>query len=101
MFGVRGDPGTLGVIGGDGGITPTVSVHADLPVAIEVVQQDVLAGELMVIGRDVVTVDGEIGITITRRLAGGITKIAEDLVVGAVLFDDIEDRFDGTCIADP
>src|SRR5438874_13711104 len=99
MFGVGGDPGTLGVIGGDGGISPTVSVHADLAVAIEVVQQDVLAGELMVIGRDAVTVDGEIGITIARWFAGGITKIAEDLVVGAVFFDDIKDIFDGAGIA--
>ena len=94
MFGVADHPAALFVIGGHGGVAPTVAVHADLAVAVEVVEQDEIAGELVVVGRDLFAIHANARVAVASGFAGGVFEVAEDLVVGAVLLDDVENVFD-------
>ena len=89
------DPRPLLEVGDDRPVAPVVAVDAHLAVAIEVVQQHVVAGQLVVVGRDVLAVHDECRIAVARRAALGILEIAEHLVVGAVLLDDVEHVLDG------
>ena len=65
-----------------------VAVVADLRVHVEVVEQHELAGERVRIGRHVLAEEAE------RRIAVSLGDVPEDLVVGAVLPDDVEDVLD-------
>ena len=47
VFGIRRKPGALVIIRRHRGVAPTVAIGADFAVAIEVIQQDIIAGELM------------------------------------------------------
>ena len=64
---------------------PLVAVGADLAVHIEVVAQHPAPGEGVGVGRDAVVEDRERRIAVPRR------HVAEYLVVGAVLTDDVND----------
>src|SRR5262249_10345224 len=66
-----------------------MAVHADFSIAKQVVQQDELAGDLMVVGSYLFTEDGE------PRIAVALAEVAQHLVVGAILLDDVEDMLDG------
>src|SRR5437867_12173142 len=97
---IRKDPGALIEIRGDSGVAPTVSIHAHFAIAIKIIKQDIVAGQLMLVGRHIFAVHNEIGISVSRRLALGILEIAKDLVVRAILFNDIENIFDRAWLAD-
>src|SRR5580700_1071587 len=61
-------------------LQPLVPIEADCSGCVEVIQQDVLFRQRMMVGSDVSPVHEECGIAIT------LAHIAEDLVVGAILF---------------
>ncbi len=88
------------VIGGDGRVAPTVAVHADFAVAVQVVEQHVLAGDLVLVGRDGLPVHDQVGIAVAGGFAAGIPEVAQDLVVSAVLLDDVKDILDRAGLAD-
>ena len=71
-----------------------MAVVADLGVDVEVVEQDELAGERVGVGRDLLAEEAE------ARIAVAFRHVAEDLIVGAVFLDDVEDVPDRRCAAD-
>ena len=78
-------PDLLDEVGGVGAHRPFVAVGRHLAVAVEVVQQHELAGQLVVVGRDLLGEEAQV------RVAIALLHVAEDLVVGAVLLDDVDD----------
>ena len=82
-------PVLLDVVGGVGGVGPLVAVGAHFAVAVEVVEQHELLGDGVVVGRDLAAEQAQ------ARVAVALGDIAEDLVVGAVLLDDVDDVLDG------
>src|SRR5206468_10696739 len=64
--------------------TPLMAVRAEHTAAVEVVQQYKLLGESMVVGGDITAEMHE------GRIPVSLRQISEDLVVGAVLLDDVE-----------
>ena len=100
VFRVADDPRALVEIGGHRGIAPTVAVDADFTVGVEIIEEDVVAGELVVVRRDLFAEDRETRVAVADGFAGGIPQVAEDLVVGAVFLDDVEDVFNRARIAD-
>src|SRR5207244_12826353 len=92
-------PGPGRDVGDVGARAPRVAVGRDFAAAVDVVEQDVLARELVVVGRDLLAEERQVRIPIAARLAGGVLEIAEDLVVGAVLLDDAEDVLERRRIA--
>src|SRR5882672_2921557 len=100
MARVGENPGTLIEIGGNSRIAPTMSIRAHFAITIKIIEQDIVAGQLMLVGRHIFAVHNEIGISVSRRLARGILEIAKDLVVRAILFNDIENVFDRAWLAD-
>ena len=77
-----------------------MAVSAHLAVAVEVVEQDVIAGELMVIRRNCFPIHRQVRISISRRLAVCIPEITHHLIVSAVFLDDIKHIFDWACVSD-
>ncbi len=73
---------------------PFMPVGADLAVHVEVVQQHEFASQRMVVGRDGLGEQAEV------RLAVALGHVAEDLVVSAILLDDIDDVLDRRRITD-
>src|SRR6266446_3380345 len=100
MARVGENPGALIEIGGNSRIAPTMSIRAHFAITIKIIEQDIVAGQLMLVGRHIFAVHDEIGISVSRRFALGILEIAKDLVVRAILFNDIEDIFDRAWLAD-
>jgi len=72
-----------------------MAVGADLAVDVEVVQKNEVAGEGVVIRRDRFRKEAKV------RLAVPFPDIAEDLVVGAVLLNDLHDVADPRPVAEP
>ena len=81
-------PDPLDEVGGIGPHRPFVAVGADLALDVEVVEQHELADQGVVVGRDRLGEQAEV------RLAVALGHVAEDLVVGAVLLDDVDDVLD-------
>ena len=73
---------------------PGVAVGRDVAVAIEVVEQHELLGQLVMVGRDVAAEHHQ------RRVAVAARHVAEDLVVGPILLDDVEHVLDRRRLAD-
>ncbi len=71
-----------------------MAVVADFGVDVEVVEQDELANERVRIGRHVLAEQRQV------RIAVALGNVAEHLVVGAILADDVEDVLDGRWITD-
>ena len=65
-----------------------------MPRAIGVVEQHELAHHLVLVRRDLLAEDAEV------RVAVALLHIAEDLVVGAVLLDDVDDVLEDARLAD-
>ncbi len=86
--------GPLHVVGGDGSVGPLVTVGAEDARAVGVVEQRELAGQLVLVGRDTLAEDAE------RGVAVALFHVPEHLVVGAVLFDDIDHVFEDARFAD-
>ena len=61
-----------------------MAVGRHLAVAVEVVQQHELPGQAMGVGRDLLREDAQV------RVAVAVLHVAEDLIVGAVLADDVD-----------
>ena len=78
-----------------------MAVHADLAVAVEVVEQHVVAGELVLVGGDGFSpYIARLGSPLPAGLPLGVPEVAEHLVVGAVLLDDVEHVLDRAGLAD-
>src|ERR1051325_7257632 len=77
-----------------------MTVHADVPVAIEIVEKDVIAGDLVMIRRHVFAVNREVRIAVAGGFPFGVFEIAHDLIVSAIFFDDVEDVLDRARLAD-
>ena len=84
----------LHVVGGEGRIRPLVTVGAENAGAIGVVEQHEIARELVLVGRDPLAEDAECGVAVA------LGDVAEDLVVGAVLLDDVDDVLEDARLAD-
>ena len=82
-------PGLLGVVAGDGRSGPDVPVAGDLAAVVEVVENAELPRQLVLVGRDVFAIHHQ------RRIAVGLADVAEELIVGAVLLDDVDDVVNG------
>jgi hypothetical protein len=91
---VLGGPLLFVEVGGVGRVGPGVAVDRDFAVTVEVVEEDVLLDEGMLVGSDLLAEEDEFGVAV------GVRDVAEDLVVGAVLFDDVDDVLDGAGLAD-
>ena len=65
-----------------------MAVDAHFPVAVEIVKDHILLRQGVLIGRDLLAEDSE------RRIAVSLGQIAELLIVGAILFDDVDDVLD-------
>ena len=100
VLGIRSHPSALLVVGGDGGVAPTMAVHADLAVAEQIVEQHIFPGEAMLVGGDLLPVDGEVRVAVAGPLPRGVFEVAEHLVVGAILLDDVEHVFDRASLPD-
>ena len=77
--------GAFHVVGGEGGVGPLMAVGAEDAGAVGVVEQHELAGQLVLVGRDALAEDAE------GRVAVALFHVAQHLVVGAVLLDDVDD----------
>ena len=73
------------VVGNRRGGRPDVAITRDIAAVIEIIENAELASELVLVGSDVLAVHGE------RRVAVSGGEIAEDLIVGAILLDDVDD----------
>ena len=93
--GVVGRPVLLDVVVGHRGGRPVVAVGAHLGVGVEVVEEHEPLGELMMVGRDVPAEEHERGIPVPCR------QVAQDLVVGPVLLDDVDHVLDERRVPDP
>ncbi len=82
------------VVGVVGHRRPGMAVGRDVSVAVEVVEQHELLGQLVVVGRHVAPEHHQ------RRVAVASGHVAEDLVVGAILLDDVEHVLDRRRVAD-
>jgi hypothetical protein len=75
-----------------------VAVAGDFSAVVKIVEHAELQREFVLVGRDVGAVHGERGIAVADvRIAR--FQIAENLVVGAVFFDDVNDVLDGILAA--
>ena len=77
-------PGPFDVVGGVRPHGPFVPVGADLAFDVEVVEQHELADQGVMVGRHLRGEEAE------ARLAVALGEVAEDLVVGPVLLDDVD-----------
>ena len=73
---------------------PGVPVGRDVAVAIQVVEQHELFGQLVMVGRDLAAEHHQ------RRIAVAARHVAEDLIVGAILLDDVQHILDRRRLAD-
>src|ERR1017187_148476 len=92
--GIGGRPVALVEVGGIGRVGPGVAVDAYFAVAVEVVEDDILACKSMLVGRDLLAEDGDLGIAVR------FFQVAELLIVGAIFFDDVDDVLDWSGHAD-
>ena len=83
------------VIGVVGHRRPGMAVGRDVAVAVEVVEQHELLGQLVMVGRHLAAEHDQ------RRIAVAARQVAEDLIVGAILLDDVDDVLDRRGIARP
>ena len=90
---VVGRPDLLDEVGGIRAGRVRVAVVADLGVDVEVVEQHELPRDGVGVRRDLLAEQAQV------RVAVAPLEVAEDLVVGAVLADDVEDVLDGRRIA--
>ena len=84
----------LDVVGPEGRRRPLVAVGAEDRAAIGVVEEDELADELVLVGRHLLAEDAQ------GRVAVAFGDVAEDLVVGAVLLDDVDHVLEDARLAD-
>jgi len=87
-------PSLFEIIRPDGGVRPDVAVSRDLTRVKEVVEHAELQREFVDVGRSRRAVHGQARVAVAYVLAVRL-QIAENLVEGAVLFDDVDDVPDG------
>ncbi len=68
-------------------------IAGDFAGVVEVVEHAELQRQLVNVGRDRFAVHGEFGIAVADGLAV-LLEVAEDLIVGAILLDDVDDVLD-------
>src|SRR5437773_5740241 len=86
-------PSLLDKVGRIGAHRPLVTIGRHLAVAVKIIQEDELAHQLMVIGRDSLAHETQAGIAV----AGG--DVAEHLIISPIFFNDVNAMFDRTWIA--
>src|SRR5208337_1462853 len=86
-------PGPLVVVGVDGGGGPDVPVAGNFATVVEVVKDAELPRQFVLVGRDVFAIHHQ------RGIAVGLADVAEELVVGAVFLDDVDDVLNGVATA--
>ena len=72
-----------------------MAIGADLAVDVEVVEQHELPGQGVMVGRHLLGKEAQV------RLAVALRHVAEDLVVGAVLLDDVDAVLDRRRVTHP
>src|ERR1019366_3729678 len=82
-------PGLFGIVGSDGSHRPNVTISGNLAAVIEVVQDSELASQLMLVGRNGFPIHAQ------RRIAIARLEVTKNLIIGTILFDDIDDVLDG------
>src|SRR5262249_4377904 len=87
-------PDFLDDVGGVGGGGVRVAVEADVSIDVEIVEDDEVLRERVSVRRDVAPEAREL------RIAVAFAQVAENLIVGAVLANDVEDVLDGRAAAD-
>ena len=87
-------PGALEIVGSDGAIGPYVAVTGDFARVVEVVKHAKLQRELVLVRSNVGAVHCQAFVAIANGLAV-LLEISEDLIVGAVFLDDVDDMLDG------
>ena len=81
------------IVGADGGVGPDVAIAGDFAGVVKIVEHAELQGQLMQVGRDVFAEHGQAGVAVADALAV-LLQVAEDLIVGAVFLDDVDDVLD-------
>ncbi len=94
---VRG-PGLLQIVCADGRGGPDVAVARDFAGVEEVVEHAELQGQLVLVGRDGCTVHRPLGIAVAYGLPV-LREVAEDLIVGSIFLDDVDDVLDAIVAA--
>ena len=83
------------IVGDVAFIRPLVALSAEGSVAIQIIEQHELLSQRVMIRRDLGAEHGE------RRVAVTALQIAQHLIVGAVLFDDVDDVLEQRTLARP
>ena len=81
---INNGPNLLYVVGSGGSIGPQMSIGRDVPAVVEVVQHPELQGQFVLVGGNLSSIHRQGGIAIAR------SQIAEDLVVGAIFFQNVD-----------
>jgi hypothetical protein len=90
LAGVAGGHHLLTVVRDVGGGGPDVSLRTDLGIHEEAIEQAEAPGQ-----RVVVRSNGDVGEIEEARVAIAFLQVAQDLIVGAILFDDVDDVAEG------
>ena len=91
---VVGVPCLLVVIGGDGARRPRVARDRHLSVGVEAIAEAVAVGEGVVVGRELLAVQRVRRIGVVALVLARLVDVAEVLVEGLVLGDDVQDVLD-------
>ena len=79
----------LHVVAGGGGVRPYVAVAGDVAGIIKIIEHAELPRQLVMVGRNLLAVHYQRGVSV------GFLDVAKDLIVGAVLLDDVQHMLDG------
>ena len=85
---IIGGPQLFIEIGGVARVGPRMTVHTDLGIAVQIIDQEKLFGQAVLVGRHRTSENGE------SRVAVALWQVPKNLIVGAVLLDDINDMLD-------
>ena len=85
---VIGRPQLFIEIGGVARVGPRMTVHTDLGIAVQIVEKEKLLGQAVLVGCHRTSENGE------SRIAVALWQVPKNLIVGAVLLDDVNDMLD-------
>ena len=86
-------PGFLKIVSTDGRSGPDVAIAGDLAGVEKIIEHTELESQLMLVGGDGLAIHGQAGVAVAHRLSI-LLEVAEDLIVGAVFLDDVDDVLD-------
>src|SRR5258707_9643115 len=88
MSAILSRPHLLVVVSGDRRIRPGMAVHANLAIAVQIVEKNPLVSNSVMIRRNFFTEYRKPGVPVTFR------NVTKELIVGAILFDHIDHMLD-------